>query len=301
MTMQTSHLAIRRLDRPVREWHLPTDAPSPELQAAWRAQEAEHRRLREEFERTSWTPPNPLPDDDEDGFLLSAMESAAFEVWLLQRQGRVAAATVPRWVDHVVECWLIGLGEENGPLGREPTAVSLTLPFVMKGGEFSIRYEREKVRSGVDPDLWTYEAPPVAAREKRARHPSRRSCARVLGDGLLHRVYVPRDAAGCGGPGGRGLQRHPGSRHAGRLSVRDASRGPSAPSAVARLPIPCRRPSGSGRSAPSNWACRIRTRSQPRSSPADRPFSTASTAPESERAGRWRTRPAPRRKNTARA
>jgi hypothetical protein len=104
---------------------------------------AEQERLRAEF-RQQWSPSVPMTDDPEsDYYLVGAnTEGAAFKCWLLQRDGYVAAATPPLWVNHVEDYWLTKFGD--GVFDKQPTAASITLPFLMQGGEFSVTYESYK-------------------------------------------------------------------------------------------------------------------------------------------------------------
>ena len=115
---------------------------------AWERESAEREALRTEFLKT-WVPPLPTPESEDPRSPryceASEFEGAAFEVWQLHREGKVAAATTPYWVNHVENLWLTSCNDDNtGILEREPTAASITLPFLMAGGEFSLTYESQK-------------------------------------------------------------------------------------------------------------------------------------------------------------
>jgi hypothetical protein len=139
-----THLRITPLNRPVRPAYSPREQTQAEKdeEARWIAA---RQAQRAEF-LAQWTPPFPSPDDIEDPrhFEASAIEWAAFECWQLRRNGFVAAATGPFWVDHVADFWLTSCGDDNGVLEKLETAASITLPFLMKGGEFSVTYESAK-------------------------------------------------------------------------------------------------------------------------------------------------------------
>ncbi len=135
---------ITPLDRPVRPpINLNHDYTQAEkdAEARWIA---ERGALRAEFLK-EWVPPSPPPADSEadEYFEAAAIENAAFECWQLRRSGRVAAATAPHWTNPVEDLWLTNF-DNTGVLDREPTAASVTLPFLMEGGEFSITCESEK-------------------------------------------------------------------------------------------------------------------------------------------------------------
>lgn len=125
---------------------------------------AAQQALRDEF-RQQWTLPEPSPDDP-DCFEKWGVEGAAFECWLLRRQGLVAAATTPYWVNQVEEMWLTSriMTDSDGIFEREQTAASITLPFLMPGGEFSITYESRKQRDSDKQEIETR-----IHREKRLR------------------------------------------------------------------------------------------------------------------------------------
>jgi ribosomal protein S14 len=111
----------------------------------WEHHRAERNALRAEFRKT-WTPPFPEPADpeSEESTVWSHIEDAAFDCWTLRRAGTVAAATAPYWVGHIEDLWPTNINDSNGVLEREPTAASVTLPFLMEGGEFSLTFQSEK-------------------------------------------------------------------------------------------------------------------------------------------------------------
>ena len=90
-------------------------------------------------------PVTPRERDDEE---MENIECAAFSVWEEQREGRTAAASTPVWMGSL-EYWLIdGTSVEgnDGLLARLPTAASLKLPFILKGGsDMQIAFETKKI------------------------------------------------------------------------------------------------------------------------------------------------------------
>jgi hypothetical protein len=104
---------------------------------------AEQNQLRAEFLQ-QWSSPMPVPDDPEAAGYFEAVntEGAAFECWLLRRAGYVVAATPVQWINQIEEFWLTNNG--GGVFDKQSTAASITLPFLMQGGEFSITYESYK-------------------------------------------------------------------------------------------------------------------------------------------------------------
>lgn len=105
----------------------------------------EQEQLRTEFLR-QWSPPSPVPDDPEAKgyFEATNTEGAAFKCWKLRREGHVVAATPVYWVNHAEDCWLTSIASDEGVFDRQQTAASITLPFLMQGGEFSVTYESYK-------------------------------------------------------------------------------------------------------------------------------------------------------------
>jgi len=105
---------------------------------------AEQEKLRAEFLQ-QWSSPVPIPDDPEaDGhFEATSAEGAAFECWKLRREGYVAAATPPLWINHIEDLWLT-THDDNGIFDKQPTAASITLSFLMQGGEFAVTFESYK-------------------------------------------------------------------------------------------------------------------------------------------------------------
>ena len=137
---------VSRLNRPVKRLR---EHDSHHDQGAWDRYVAQQKAELAEF-LTEWTPPPP-PEDDEDGFKASAIESGAFEAWKLRRTGRVTAATAPFWTNSIEDSWLTTFvtGKPGlGLLDREPTAASVTLPFVMQGGELPFTHEAKNVTMG---------------------------------------------------------------------------------------------------------------------------------------------------------
>ena len=92
--------------------------------------------------------PPPGYSAERDNEEMENIESAAFTVWEERRKGRTAAASTPVWMD-AFEYWLIDGPdiEDTGLLAKQPTAVSLTLPIVLKGGgDMQVTFETKKVR-----------------------------------------------------------------------------------------------------------------------------------------------------------
>jgi hypothetical protein len=142
-----THFRITPLNRPVTNYGQ-VDYSSEAYKQAERQSITRREAEKAEFRKT-WTQPPPSPDD-EDSFEAWAIEEAAFEIWKLRRQGRVATATAPYWHDYVDD-WLMGTctrmdHSDGGLLSREPTAASVTLPFIMQGGEFSVTFTTEQYR-----------------------------------------------------------------------------------------------------------------------------------------------------------
>ena len=137
-----TQLRITPLSRPVDnfDWiHIPT---TPEQQAASEAWHKQRVALYQQFER-EWVPP-PGYSAEQDIEEMENIESAAFTVWEERRKNRTAAASTPVWMD-AFEFWLIG-PEDTGVLAQQPTAVSLTLPIVLKGGgDMQVTFETKKV------------------------------------------------------------------------------------------------------------------------------------------------------------
>jgi hypothetical protein len=147
-------LRITPLNRPVENHDWMNDPITPERLAASEARQKQRTALHQQFE-SEWVPP-PGYSAERDDEEMENIESAAFSVWKEQRKGRTAAATTPVWVGHL-ELWLAyGEGmDSSGLLALEPTAVSLTLPFVLKGGgDFQMTFETEKyIDAKLDKDL----------------------------------------------------------------------------------------------------------------------------------------------------
>jgi Family of unknown function (DUF6011) len=136
---------ITPLSRPI-DNHAWMSAPiTPERQAASEVWQKQRIALREQFAR-EWVPP-PGYSAERDLEEMENIECAAFDVWEERRKGRTAAASTPVWMD-AFEYWLIdGSGgmEDNGLLAAQPTAASLTLPIVLKGGgDMQLTFETRK-------------------------------------------------------------------------------------------------------------------------------------------------------------
>jgi hypothetical protein len=140
------------LNRPIRppiDWSREISQAEQDAHARYRA---ERKARRDEFLKT-WTPPYPEPADpeSEESTVWSCIESAAFACRELQRVGEnITAATAPHWVNHVEDLWLTSIdGDNTGILEREPTAASVTLSFLMQGGEFALTFESEKYQEPI--------------------------------------------------------------------------------------------------------------------------------------------------------
>ena len=141
-----TQLRITPLNRPIENHDWMNTPITPERQAASEAWQKQYAALRQQFE-SEWVPP-PGYSAERDLEEMENIESAAFTVWEERRKGRIAAASTPVWVD-AFEYWLVdGPGfESNGMLAKQPTAVSLTLPIVLKGGgDMQVTFETKKVR-----------------------------------------------------------------------------------------------------------------------------------------------------------
>jgi Family of unknown function (DUF6011) len=146
-----TQLRITPLNRPVERFDLRRAeimSRTPEEkaeEAAWRQQ---REALHAEFER-EWVRPEGYSREREyEEF--ENLESAAFDAWKERRAGRTTAATTPVWMD-AFEYWLIdGVrprpdSDANGMLAQQPTAASLVLPIVLKGGgEMRVTFETRK-------------------------------------------------------------------------------------------------------------------------------------------------------------
>ncbi|MBR0787391.1 DUF6011 domain-containing protein [Bradyrhizobium iriomotense] len=149
-------LRITPLNRPVQRWR---DAPiTPEMRAASEVYQKERAALRAKFE-SEWVPP-PGYDAERDLEEMQNIESAAFTVWEERRKGRIAAASTPVW-ENTLEYWLIDgpKTENDGLLAKQPTAASLTLPILLKGGgDMKVTFETKKVHDmgGHDPAIRTW-------------------------------------------------------------------------------------------------------------------------------------------------
>jgi hypothetical protein len=139
-----TQLKITPLSRPVanHDWmHAPI---TPERQAASEAWQKQRAALRQQFKR-EWVPPAGY-SAERDAEEMTCIDCAAFYVWEERRKGRTAAASTPVWVD-AFERWLIDGPdfEDCGILAKQPTAASLTLPIVLKGGgDMQVTFETEK-------------------------------------------------------------------------------------------------------------------------------------------------------------
>ena len=144
-------LRITPLHRPVERWRRDTPI-TPARQAESEAYQKERKALRTLFE-AEWAPP-PGYNKEHDLDEMTNIECAAFDVWEERRKGRVAAATTPVWV-RALEHWLVDgphMGND-GLLAREPTAASLTLPILLKGGgDMKVTFETKKVLDEVSGD-----------------------------------------------------------------------------------------------------------------------------------------------------
>jgi Family of unknown function (DUF6011) len=140
----TQQLRITPLRRPIDNLDR-LDAPiTPERQAASEAYQ-QRAALREQFE-SEWVPPEgySAERDEEE---MENTESAAFTVWEERRKGRTVAATTPVWEGSTFERWLIDGPEfeNSGMLAKQPTAASLTLPIILKGGgDMKVTFETRK-------------------------------------------------------------------------------------------------------------------------------------------------------------
>jgi hypothetical protein len=141
-----TYVRIVPLNRPVRsasDWRREYSQAERDANARYAAeQEQLHAEVLQQ-----WSSPVPVTDDPEaEGYLEAAnIEGAAFECWKPQREGYVTAAAPPLWVNHIEDCWLTKF-EGDGVLDKQPTAASITLPFLMQGGEFTVAYESYKER-----------------------------------------------------------------------------------------------------------------------------------------------------------
>jgi hypothetical protein len=153
-----TYVRVVPLNRPVRsesDWR--HREYSQAERDAWDRYAAEEEQLRAEF-RQQWSSPVPVHDNNDpesEGYMVASnIEGAAFECWKLQREGYVAAAAPPLWVNHLEDCWLTKF-EDDGVFDKQPTAASITLPFLMQGGEFAVTYESYKEKR---------DKPPLTAR-----------------------------------------------------------------------------------------------------------------------------------------
>jgi hypothetical protein len=143
-------IRVTPLNRPIKpptDWKRECSQAERDASARYHA---EQKALHAEFLR-EWSPSTPAPDDPEadEFYEASAIEGAAFECWQLRRQGYVAVAiAAPHWVNNVEHLWLTNF-DFTGVFNRQGTAASVTLPFLMQGGEFSVTYESEKQRDEV--------------------------------------------------------------------------------------------------------------------------------------------------------
>jgi hypothetical protein len=149
-------LRITPLSRPVENWDRLNTPSTPERQTAYEAWQQQYDALREQFKR-EWVSPSGYSGerDDEE---MENIESAAFTVWEERRKDRIAASSTPVWTD-AFESWLIdGPDFDNsGILARQPTAASLTLPIVLKGGgDMQVTFETKKVVDTYHPEPRTW-------------------------------------------------------------------------------------------------------------------------------------------------
>ena len=139
-------LRITPVNRPINIQDWMHSQITPEEQAASEAYQKQRAALREQFE-SEWVPPEGY-SAERDNEEMENISCAAFTVWEERRSGRTAAATIPLFEGSEFERWLIdGPDYENsGILAKQPTAVSLTLPIVLKGGgNMQITFETKKV------------------------------------------------------------------------------------------------------------------------------------------------------------
>jgi hypothetical protein len=181
-----TYIRVTPLSRPIRpafDWksreHTQADRDE------WARCQAEHDKLRAEF-RKQWSPP-PMPSDPESTEYYEAtnIEGFAFECWKLQREGYVAAATPPYWVNHVEELWLTNFSEYDGVFDRLETAGSITLSFLMQDGEFAVSFESYKQRNGGD-------ITPIAEREIET-HLVDKKRLRVGSEHGIHHGHLKKD------------------------------------------------------------------------------------------------------------
>ena len=137
---------ITPLNRPVESHAWMSEPISPERRTASEAYQKQYDALRQQF-KCEWVPP-PGYSAERDDEEMENIECAAFSVWEERREGRTAAASTPVWMDSL-EYWLIdGTSVEgnDGLLARLPTAASLKLPFILKGGgDMQIAFETKKI------------------------------------------------------------------------------------------------------------------------------------------------------------
>ena len=149
---------ITPLKRPVDNHDWMNTPTTPEQQAASEAWQKKREATYQQF-KGEWVPP-PGYSAERDLEEMENVKSAAFTVWEERRKGRVVAASTPVWMD-AFEFWLVDGAnlDDFGILAKQPTAVSLTLPFVLKGGGgMQVTFETKKVLNtksyGPEPRTW---------------------------------------------------------------------------------------------------------------------------------------------------